>query len=130
MPFGPVAASTPSPAGLRARSNTISSELVQTLRGSSVPSNTRTSDEYPPRGDPRDGASRAEDTDTETSARGLSSSSPGGAPVFGALPAGSTEGTEMGSLAPDEVSAAAAMDTHTRPARSAAIAVTSGLDES
>ena len=46
------------PPGLRARSKTISSLLVQALRGSSAPSNTRTSDEYPPRAEPRAGARR------------------------------------------------------------------------
>ena len=49
---------------------------------------------------------------------------------MGALPAGSIEGTEIGSLAPEGVSAAADTATHTRPERSAAIAVTSGFAES
>ena len=50
--------------------------------------------------------------------------------AFGALPAGSTAGSEIGSPDPGDVSAAAATATHTRPERSEVMAVTSGFDES
>ncbi len=126
-PRGPVAARTSRPSAEGSSANTISSELVQAVRGASPSCNTRTSDEYRP-DPPEDGATRPVETETETSALSLPSS-PGAPSTFLPESAGATARTEIGSPPPPEVSPEDAA-TQTRPPAPPTIEVISDRDES